>query len=172
MKRELVDNLLGFMSENDTEVQQERDSRLSMEDLMNDPQMWEDETNEVTTVNSLEEAVEKASHQGFECVYRMDGQKICHLLLQKSSGNRRLQPGTDNEMQPAIILQQISVKPSARNKGLATKIISDLRNVAAKMQPPRGLLVQSVTSEYIHKICKKLKFHELGDGSYGAPLSS
>jgi len=170
MKRKLVDNLLGFIPENDTEVQEEKDTIFSMEDLMNNPQMWEDETNDVTTVTSLEEAVEKASNQGFECVYKIEEQKICHLLLQKSSGNRRLQPGTDNEMQPAIILQQISVKPSARNKGLATKIISELRDVAAKMQPPRGLLVQSVTSEYIHKICKKLNFHELGDGSYGAPL--
>lgn len=170
MQQELVDNLLGFMSENDTEVQEEQDTTFSMEDLMDNPQMWEDATNDVTPVTSLQDAVEKASNQGFECVYQIEEQNICHLLLQKSSGNRRLQPGTDNEMQPAIILQQISVKPSERNKGLATKIINGLRNVAANMKPPRGLLVQSVTSEYIHKICKKLNFHELGDGSYGAPL--
>ena len=164
-KRGLVKDLLDF-HENDDNDESEDGGHTSLEDMMNDPQIWIEEIIDLDRVDTLYDALMKATKQGFSCVYTQDGKDMCHLLLQKSSGPRKLKVQT---MQEAFIVQQISVNPTERKKGIATHIITNLQTIAASMG--RGLLIQSITSPYIIKICKKLGFHDLEDGSYGAPLT-
>ena len=132
---------------------------------MNDPQIWQEEIVDLPRIDNLYDAINKATIQGFSCVYTKNSKDVCHLLIQKSSGPRKLKIGI---MQEAFIVQQISVNPSERKKRIATNIIKNLQSIAAGVG--RGLLIQSITSPYIIQICRKLGFFDLEDGSYGAPL--
>lgn len=163
-KQKLVKYLLDFHANDDTNESEDA-GHISLEDMMNDPQIWKEEIIDLPRVDTLYDALMKATNQGFSCVYTQHGKDMCHLLLQKSSGPRKLKAET---MQEAFIVQQISINPTERKKGVATYIITNLQTIAASMG--RGLLIQSITSPYIIKICKKLGFHDLEDGSYGAPL--
>lgn len=160
--RKVVQDLLSFhIPEHDDESEDQG----TVEDMIDDPKIWQEELLDLPRVENLSDALTKATKSGFSCVYTQNAKDVCHLSIQRSSGPRKLKAQT---MQKAFIVQKISVNPTERGKGVATSIITNLQTFAAS--EGRGLLIQSITSPYIIKICKKQGFYDLEDGSYGAPL--
>ena len=113
---------------------------------------WKDHIRGSEVVDSAATAVNRLNNFGKNFVLSDD----VSVLLQNSTGNRPYIDDGDLKLVPMVIVQQIYVRPSMQRKGLATKTVLELTRAAAKMTPPRMLLIESVMSDELKKLLKKL----------------
>lgn len=141
------------------------DGEFEIDGLMEESS-WEAEV--VDTCTKARDA-EDAVNQLFRSRMPTFGTHFClyddrvHVLLQLSRGPRTYAEGSTSYL---VILQQISVKPSERRKGLATQTIHALAE-AAEARNTR-LMIQSVISNEMRAALEKMNAAKIpyDDGSY------
>lgn len=140
------------------------EDEIEMDPLL-EQDSWAYETEACTKARDAEEAIDAL----FKSHMPTFGKHFClyegrvHVLLQLSSGPRTYAEGSTSSL---VILQQISVKPSERRKGLATATIHALAE-AAEAHNTR-LMIQSVISTEMRAALEKMNATKIpyDDDSY------
>ena len=102
-----------------------------------------------------------------------DSKPVMQLLVQRSNGPRKcvpfhVSPFIQNDQTPVLIIQQISVRPTARCMGICTSFVTELMNVAHSLN--ENLLFKAVQSPSLMGILKEKGFHSINpphEAQYG-----